>query len=148
MNQVKRRLLLKILALNLFFNGRKTFPFNSGVNDDYESDLYGFTDKNKPGIDDIGDGAADTVITGVNETQMGIDEKYEMDSSRQLKVIRIAVDRRNIRKMIELTNNYIENNDLDLIEELREGWDVIGREYLPMHLYDRLYYDEIEIELS
>lgn len=142
MNPIKRKILLKILALNLFFNNKATLPFTSGNNEeDFYSD-FGFKSNEKHHA------ASETTFTGMNDTQIAVDEKYLIDSSRQLKEIQFAVTRKNVRKLIELTENYVENLDLDLIEELRDAWDAVGREMLPIHLYEKLYAEDIEIELS
>ena len=139
MNPVKRRILLKILCLNLFFGNRKTLPFTTGIDESFYGDFeYKRGEK----------ASSDTTFTGVNDTIVPVDEKYLIESSRQLKEIRHAVERRNIKKMIELTENYVECADLDLIDELRDSWDILGRELLPLSLYEQLYADDIQLDLS
>jgi hypothetical protein len=138
MNPVKRRLLLKILSLSLFLKNKFRFPFSPADDDNFE---YKAPKKN---LHD----ANDTVLTGINETQIAIDEKYLIESSRQLKEIKHALERRNVKKMIEISNSYINNGDMDVMEELRDAWDIIGRELIPLNLYEKLYADEIKIDLS
>ena len=140
MKHKKRVILLKLLALSLFLRDRPSLPF---VSNDADFDYF---EKHKHISIDA---SSNTMLTDeVNDNYYAIDSKYLIESSRQLKEIRFACERKDLKKMISLTENYAEFGDFDLIEELREGWDYIGREHLPLNLYEKLYSTDINIEIE